>query len=435
MQTSRSQEWFARALRRIPGGVNSPVRAFLAVGGTPHFIARAQGAYLEDVDGNLFIDYLGSWGPMILGHNSPVVRDALIQTLAMGTSFGAPSPLEVELAELVCQLTGTDQVRLVNSGTEATMSCLRLARAARGRSKILKFRGNYHGHADGLLVQAGSGLAALGSAGSSGSAPSSAGVPEEYAALTLVVEYNDAAALRDLLRAQGDQLAAIIFEPVVGNSGVLLPSADFLGALQEARRLGILLIADEVMTGFRLGLSGACGLLGIEADLFCWGKILGGGLPVGAYGGPADLMSQISPSGPVYQAGTLSGNPLAVAAGLAALRALVADPGLYTRLDRYAAELAAGLTGLAARHGVPAVVHQIGSMLTLFFTGGPVENYAQASASDTARFARWFHALLDQGVYWPPSQFESAFVSAAHGARELERTLAAADRALSGLSG
>ena len=435
--TSKSAALFTRALKVTPGGVNSPVRAFGAVGGQPRFIARADGAYLTDADGARFLDYVGSWGPMILGHNHPSVHEAVAAALLNGTSFGAPNAGEVELAELVTRLTGTDKLRFVNSGTEATMSALRLARGYTGRKYIVKFRGNYHGHADGLLVEAGSGLMtvaaedhALGRA-----APSSAGVPEEYAALTLVAEYNDPAGLDRLMQARGHEIAAVIFEPVVGNAGVLIPTSDFIAALHRVQGAGALLVADEVMTGFRLALGGATERLNLTPDLICWGKIIGGGLPVGAYGGRAEVMGFVSPQGPVYQAGTLSGNPLAMAAGLATLRALEADPGLYGRLESYTRRLADGLRHEAAQAGVPVTVNQIGSMLTVFFLEGPVGSYHEAARADTARFATWFRALLARGVYWAPSQFESVFVSAAHGETELAATLAAAREAFSELEG
>ena len=434
--TAQSEALFARARAVTPGGVNSPVRAFRSVGGVPRFIASAQGAYLTDADGTRYLDYIGSWGPMILGHNHPAVREAVTQALAGGTSFGAPNEREVDLAELIVGLTGAERVRFVSSGTEATMSALRLARGYTGRKYIVKFRGNYHGHADGLLVEAGSGLMtnAVGELGAA--APSSAGVPEEYAGLTLVLDYNAPEALDALMAARGEEIAAVIFEPVVGNAGVLIPTPDFLAALHRVRDFGAVLIADEVMTGFRLSLSGATGLLSLDPDLRCWGKIVGGGLPVGAYGGRADIMDFVSPQGPVYQAGTLSGNPLAMAAGIATLRELKANPGLYRQLDDYATRLAAGLREAAARAGVPVSINHIGSMLTVFFQGAPdgsVRDYAAAARSDTAAFAAWFQGLLSRGVYWAPSQFESIFISAAHGEAELSATLEAAAQAFEGV--
>ncbi|PYE55807.1 glutamate-1-semialdehyde 2,1-aminomutase [Deinococcus yavapaiensis] len=433
-ETAASDALFERAKKVTPGGVNSPVRAFKAVGGTPRFIERAHGAYLIDVDGHAMIDYIGSWGPMILGHNHEAVREAISNALTNGTSYGAPSEGEVRLAELVTKLTGAEKVRFVNSGTEATMSALRLARGFTGRDFIVKFRGNYHGHADGLLVEAGSGLM-TNADGLGRSAPSSAGVPHAYASLTLVADYNDPEGLRRLVAERGHEIAAIIFEPVVGNAGVLIPTPEFRAALHDAKRSGLLLIADEVMTGFRLSLKGACGVLGIEPDLMCWGKIIGGGLPVGAYGGRADVMDFVSPQGPVYQAGTLSGNPLAMAAGLAVLSELERDPGIYGRLDEYTSKLAEGLASAASEAGVPLAVNRVGSMLTGFFQAGPVTRYDEAARSDTAAFATWFREMLVRGVYWAPSQFESIFVSAAHGERELDSTLHAAVSAFATLGG
>ena len=438
LSTARSEALFERALRVIPGGVNSPVRAFKSVGGVPRFIASANGATLTDADGQTYLDYIGSWGPMILGHNHPAVREAVAGALPFGTSFGAPGEREVLLAELVTRLTGVDKVRFVSSGTEATMSALRLARGFVNQHRVgqhgtdrkytLKFRGNYHGHADALLVEAGSGMMTnadkLGQA-----APSSAGVPPEYASLTLVADYNDAPGLDQLMRERGHEIAAVIFEPVVGNAGVLRPSPDFLAALHRVREAGALLIADEVMTGFRLSLSGATGLLGLTPDLTCWGKIIGGGLPVGAYGGRAEIMDFVSPVGPVYQAGTLSGNPLAMAAGIATLSELERDPGIYQRLESYTAALGAGLRELAQEAGVPLTVNQVGSMLTAFFLSGEVNTYGQAARADAAAFGRWFQAMLSGGVYWSPSQFESIFVSAAHTPADLDFTLSAAQTA------
>jgi glutamate-1-semialdehyde 2,1-aminomutase len=423
--TSQSEALFTRAQQVIPGGVNSPVRAFRSVGGHPRFIASADGATLTDADGNTYLDYIGSWGPMILGHNHPAIRQAILDALPSGTSFGAPTEREVLLAELVTRLTGVDKVRFVSSGTEATMSALRLARGytsaqpnGTGRKYTVKFRGNYHGHADALLVEAGSGL--MTNADSLGqAAPSSAGVPAEYAALTLVADYNDAAGLDELMQARGHEIAAVIFEPIVGNAGVLIPRGDFLAALHRVQEAGALLIADEVMTGFRLSIRGATGLLGLSPDLTCWGKIIGGGLPVGAYGGRTEIMDFVSPVGPVYQAGTLSGNPLAMAAGLATLQELERDPAIYERLTRYTAALGAGLRERAHSAGVPIRVNQVGSMLTAFFlpAGASEEteigNYGQAAQADTAAFSTWFQSMLTQGIYWAPSQFESIFVSGA----------------------
>ncbi|WP_041221353.1 glutamate-1-semialdehyde 2,1-aminomutase [Deinococcus geothermalis] len=436
--TTQSEALFARAQAVTPGGVNSPVRAFRSVGGTPRFIREAHGAYLTDMDGHRLLDYIGSWGPMILGHDHPAVREAVAAALDRGTSFGAPSEGEVRLAETVTRLTGVDRVRFVNSGTEATMSALRLARGFTGRTFIVKFRGNYHGHADGLLVEAGSGLMTNAAKTLGQAAPSSAGVPEEYARLTLVCEYNDPAALGALMQERGHDVAAVIFEPVVGNAGVLIPTPEFLAALHRVRDAGALLIADEVMTGFRLSLRGATGLLGLTPDLICWGKIIGGGLPVGAYGGRAEVMDFVSPQGPVYQAGTLSGNPLAMAAGLATLEVLESDPSIYARLETYTMQLAEGLRAAAQAAGVPLSVNQIGSMLTAFHQDAPVgsiRTYADAARSDTGAFAVWFQRMLAQGIYWAPSQFESIFVSAAHTDSDLNATLDAAHSAYAQLGG
>ncbi len=427
---TRSEELFKEAQQVMPGGVNSPVRAFKAVGGTPRFIARAQGAYLWDADGNQLLDYIGSWGPMILGHNHPAVIAAIQQALAEGLSYGAPTEREIRLAQRVREAyPSADLVRFVSSGTEATMSALRLARGYTGRDLIVKFRGNYHGHADSLLVQAGSGLL-TGGGGSARSAPSSAGVPQAFAELTLVADYNEPQALEDLFQRYGEQIAAVIFEPVVGNAGVLIPTPAFLEALHRlTRQYGALLIADEVMTGFRLAKGGAVELLGLQPDLICWGKILGGGLPVGAYGGRAEIMQQVAPLGPVYQAGTLSGNPLSMAAGLATLETLFQDPP-YARLEAYGAALERGLQTLFAEAGLPVAINRVGSMITVFFREGPVQTYTEAVASDTERFKAFFHGLLQRGVYWPPSQFEAAFFSLAHGPQELDKTLEAVAQAL-----
>jgi glutamate-1-semialdehyde 2,1-aminomutase len=404
----RSEALFARSRERFPGGVNSPVRAFGAVGGTPRFVRRAEGAYVFDADGHRYLDLVGSWGPMILGHRHPDVERAIAEALAMGTSFGAPTERELELADrVVDRYPVAARLRFTNSGTEATMSALRVARGATGKRLIVKFAGGYHGHADGLLVAAGSGAVTTG-------VPSSAGVPEAIAALTLVAPYNDDAALERLFAAHGDDVAAVIFEPVAGNMGVVEPTPAFLRTLRAlTARHGALLVVDEVMTGFRLARGGAIERYAIEADLVCWGKVIGGGLPVGAYGGKAEFMDQVSPIGRVYQAGTLSGNPLAMAAGAATLDAIDATPGLYASLEAAGARLAEGLRGAAAAASVEVVVNQVGSMLTVFFTSDVVTDMESASRCDTARFARWFHALLARGVWWPPSQFEAAFLSAA----------------------
>ena len=439
VSTRNSQELFAAARQVTPGGVNSPVRSFAAVGGHPRFIARGRGPRLWDADGNELIDYVGSWGPMILGHAHEKVQAAIIAALEDGASFGAPTAREVELARLVLdRYPACERVRFVSSGTEAVMSALRLARGATGRKFIIKFRGNYHGHVDSLLVETGSGLLTARSGSgplSAVSAPSSAGVPPEFASLTLVADYNDPDSLSTLFTAYGPQIAGVIFEPVVGNAGVIVPTAEFLAALRELTlRHGALLIADEVMTGFRLAPGGATELFSLQPDLVAWGKIIGGGLPVGAYGGRAELMDQLAPLGPVYQAGTLSGNPLAMAAGIATLRELAENPP-YTALEAYGKALEAGLLEAARSAGAPVTVNRVGSMITAFFTPGPVSTYAQAVASDTRAFAVWFNALLDEGVYWPPSQFEAAFFSASHGQIELDATLAAAGRAFQAVWG
>ncbi|TBH21509.1 glutamate-1-semialdehyde 2,1-aminomutase [Thermus thermamylovorans] len=424
MERPVSARLFAEAQRHIPGGVSSPVRAFKAVGGTPPFLVRGEGAYVWDADGNRYLDYVLSWGPLILGHAHPEVLARVEEVAKRGLTFGAPHPLEAELAQAVKRAyPGVELVRFVNSGTEATMSALRLARGYTGRKYLVKFRGNYHGHADGLLVEAGSGALTLG-------VPSSAGVPEEYAKLTLVLEYNDPEALRALLRARGEEIAAIIFEPVVGNAGVLVPTEEFLKALHEARDYGVLLVADEVMTGFRLGFGGATERFGLRPDLVTLGKILGGGLPAAAYGGRREIMEKVAPLGPVYQAGTLSGNPLAMAAGLATLGILEKNPGYYARLEEVGAGLEAGLREVLSRKGIPHAVNRVGSMLTVFFTEGPVRTFAEARRTDTELFRRFFHGLLDRGVYWPPSNFEAAFLSIAHGEAEVALTLEALERVL-----
>ncbi len=424
MDQRRSEQLFARARRLIPGGVNSPVRAFGSVGGTPPFLARAEGATVWDEDGNAYLDAVGSWGPMILGHAHPAIRDAVAEAARDGTSFGAPTRREVELAEVVIdRVPGVERLRFVNSGTEATMSALRVARGATGRDRIVKFAGNYHGHADGLLVAAGSGAMTTG-------VPSSAGVPEAIAELTSVARYNDPEGLRELFARQGDEVAAVILEPVVGNMGVVTPEPAFLEALREVtREHGALLVVDEVMTGFRLARGGATELLELEPDLICWGKIIGGGLPVGAYGGRAEIMDHVSPVGRVYQAGTLSGNPLAMAAGLATFEAMDRTPDLYETLEARGAQLQAGLEAGARAASVPLVVNRVGSMLTPFFTDRPVRDDVSAQTTDTAVFARWFHGMLRRGVYWPASAFEAAFLSYALSEGDVERMVEAAAEA------
>ncbi len=420
----KSHEWLSRAERRIPGGVNSPVRAFRAVGGEPPFISHGRGARLCDVDGNSYLDYVGSWGPLILGHAQPEVVAAIEQATRRGTSFGAPTPLEVELAEAICAaFPSVEKVRLVNSGTEAAMSALRLARAATGRKYVVKFEGGYHGHSDSLLAKAGSSVATL-------NLPDSAGVPEEFAACTLTLPYNDLHVVEKLFAARGGDIAAVIVEPVAGNMGCVPPEAGFLERLRVLTgEHDALLIFDEVITGFRIAYGGAQERFGVRSDLTVLGKIIGGGLPVGAYGGRADLMDRVAPLGPVYQAGTLSGNPLAVSAGLAALR-LLKQPETYEKLEALSAKVADGLLEAARATGVPAQLNRVGSMLTLFFTDLPVCDYATAKRSNTARFARFHRAVLERGVYWPPSQFECAFVSLAHTDADIEETLAAVRAAL-----
>ena len=420
---SRSEELFARARKTIPGGVSSPVRAFKAVGGSPLFLSRAEGARVFDEDGRAYVDYVGSWGPMILGHAHPAILDAVREAAARGTSFGAPCALEVELAERVVRhVPSVEKVRFVSSCTEATMSALRVARGFTGRSKILKFDGCYHGHADSLLVSAGSGVATLG-------IPGSPGVPEGTIADTLVVPFNDVAAVERAVAEHDSDLAAIIVEPVCGNMGAVAPRPGYLESLREITQAnGTVLIFDEVMTGFRLALGGAQELYGVTPDMTCLGKILGGGLPAAAYGGRADIMATVAPDGPVYQAGTLSGNPLAMAAGRAAID-LLTEPGVYERLDATSARLADGLSRAADEAGATVAVNRVGSMVTVFFGPGPVTDYATAKVSDTARFGRFFHAMLKRGVALPPAQFEAAFVSLAHGPAEIEATLQAADEA------
>jgi len=414
---------FREATSLFPGGVNSPVRAFRAVGGEPRFIAKGSGAYLYDVDGRRYVDYMMSWGPLILGHAAPPVVEALRRAVGLGTSFGAPTPLELDLAKLVRQfMPNLEMLRFVNSGTEATMSALRLARAYTKRTKIVKFEGCYHGHADLLLVQAGSGVATLG-------LPDSPGVPASTVADTLVAPFNDLKAVERLFDTFHREIAAVIVEPVAGNMGVVPPCDDFLAGLRAITRLhGSLLVFDEVMTGFRVHRGGAQGLTGIVPDLTTLGKVIGGGLPVGAYGGRREIMELVAPAGPVYQAGTLSGNPLAMTAGIATLTEL-ARPGVWEQIDQTAADLADRLLAAAGSAKVPLVVNRVGAMLTAFFTSAPVRNWATAREASTTRFAHFFRAMLTEGVYWVPSQFEAAFLSAAHGPAELDFTEAAAGRA------
>jgi glutamate-1-semialdehyde 2,1-aminomutase len=434
MEHRRSEQAFRAAQKVMPGGVSSPVRAFGSVGGTPVFMKAGYGAEVTDIDGNRYIDMLSSWGPLILGHADPKVMRALYAGFG-GTSFGAPTPNETRLAKmLVGALPAVEMVRFVSSGTEATMSALRLARAATGRDKILKFAGCYHGHVDALLVQAGSGVATLG-------LPDSPGVTVGTSSDTVVVPYNDTAGVHEAFAAEGDRIAAVIVEPVAANMGVVPPAPGFLEELRAiTEKAGALLIFDEVVTGFRVGYSGAQGMFGITPDLTILGKVIGGGLPIGAYGGRKDLMAQIAPSGPVYQAGTLAGNPMSVAAGIGTIRGIqrfAAEPngednpaGLYAHLDRATGNLTDGLEEAAKKAGIPVTIQRVGSMFTLFFQDGPVANLEQAKRSDTERFARFFHAMLDEGVYWPPSQFEAVFLSAAHSAAHVDDVVAAAGRAL-----
>ena len=426
---TQSEELFARAQKLIPGGVNSPVRAFKAVGGTPRFVRKAEGARIWDADGQSYIDYVGSWGPMILGHAYPPVVEAVQKAAARGTSYGAPCVAEIELAERVVRLVPSiERVRFVSSGTEATMSALRLARGITGRRKILKFEGCYHGHADSLLVAAGSGVATLG-------IPGSAGVTEGTVADTLTAPFNDVGAVERIAEVHGKDLAAVIVEPVAGNMGCVAPREGYLEALRRITRdVGAILIFDEVMTGFRLAPGGAQQLYGIQPDLTCLGKIVGGGLPAAAYGGPAALMDHVAPVGPVYQAGTLSGNPLAMAAGCALLDDLM-RPGTYERLDALTIRLQVGLARAAQAAGVMLTVNRVGSMITPFFCRGPVVDYATAKSSDTALFGRFFHGMLNRGVYLPPAQFEAAFVSLAHTEVDIDQTVAAAAAALKDLGG
>ena len=423
----KSEDLFRKALRLMPGGVNSPVRAFRAVGGEPLFVASGKGARITDVEGRSYLDYVLSWGPLILGHCHPQVMEALARVLETGTSFGASTPAEVELAEQIqAAFPSIERVRLVNSGTEATMAALRVARAATGREKILKFEGCYHGHSDSLLVKAGSGVATLG-------LPDSPGVPRALAELTITVPFNDSAALEEAFRVHDHQLAAVIVEPVAGNMGCVAPRAGFLARLRTlAAEQGTVLIFDEVLTGFRVAYGGAQQLYGIQPDLTTLGKIMGGGLPVGAYGGKAALMDLVAPAGPVYQAGTLSGNPLAVAAGLKTLELLRA-PGFYERLDVLAENLVAGLRAEADRASVALTINRVGSMFTPFFTAEAVTDYASAKKADTAAFGRFFRALLERGIYFPPSQFEAAFISSAHSEDDIAETIRAAGAAFTAL--
>jgi glutamate-1-semialdehyde 2,1-aminomutase len=413
-----SDRLFARAQELIPGGVNSPVRAFRGVGGTPVFVRRASGAWFEDVDGHRYIDYVGSWGPMILGHAHPAVIEAIGRAALDGTSFGCPTSLENDMAELLQELMPSlERVRMVSSGTEATLSAIRLARGFTGRTKLLKFAGNYHGHGDSLLVEAGSGVATLG-------IPGTPGILPEVAAHTLTVEYNDLEAVDAVFARHGDDIAAVIVEPVAGNMGLVPPRPGFLGRLRSrCDESGALLIFDEVMTGFRVALGGAQALFGVRPDLTTIGKIVGGGLPAAAYGGRSDIMLRVAPAGDIYQAGTLSGNPLAMTAGITTLRLLRDTPGLHDDLARRTQRLAEGLAAEARSAGHPAVAQYVGAMFSVFFSSEPVWSYADARRSNASLFRGWFHAMLDRGVYLAPSAFEAAFVGAAHSDAIIDETL------------
>ena len=415
---TRSEALFAQAQTVMPGGVNSPVRACRSVGTYPRFLEKGKGSHVWDVDGNEYVDFICSWGPLILGHCQEDVEKAVAESIGKGLSFGAPTAIEVEMAQLVCEMTGVEMVRMVNSGTEAVMSALRLARGATGRSKIIKFAGCYHGHSDSMLVKAGSGAL-------TGGAPDSAGVPKEMAEDTLTADYNDLGSVRALLEANRGQVAAVIVEPVAANMGVVPPKPGFLQGLRQlCDEFGSLLIFDEVITGFRLAPGGAQEYYGVRADLVTYGKIIGGGMPVGAYGGSRKLMELVAPLGPVYQAGTLSGNPVAMAAGLTQLKLLKAHPEVYEHLERRGALLQAGLE--EALKGMDAQVNRVGSILTVFFTREPVTGYAQAKSSDLEQFKRWYLGLLSQGIYAAPSQFEAMFLSDAHTDADIQKAIAAA---------
>ncbi len=425
---SASQALFSAAQAHIPGGVNSPVRAFKAVGGTPPFIARADGPYLFDEDGNRYIDYVQSWGPMVMGHNYPAIREAVTEAAANGLSFGAPTRAEVTMAQTLSTLVPSmEMVRMVNSGTEATMSAIRLARGVTGRDKIVKFEGCYHGHADALLVKAGSGALTFG-------VPSSPGIPEDFAQHTLTVEYNNLESVREVFDQLGDQIACIIVEPVAGNMNCIPPVDGFHQGLRDiCDQHGALLIFDEVMTGFRVALGGAQAHYGIQPDLTCLGKVVGGGMPVGAFGGKRDIMAHLAPQGPVYQAGTLSGNPVAMAAGLASLSA-IQEPGLYQRLSQQTRDLAEGLKAIADKYGIPFSVNYVGSMFGFFFTDETrVTTYQQVISCDQERFNRFYHGMLDAGVYLAPASYEAGFMSAAHTDAIVTETLSIADRVMATL--
>ncbi|SQI42398.1 Glutamate-1-semialdehyde 2,1-aminomutase [Leminorella richardii] len=426
---SKSENLYAQAQKVIPGGVNSPVRAFTGVGGVPLFVERADGAYLYDADGKAYIDYVGSWGPMILGHNNDVIRDAVIEAVTRGLSFGAPTEMEVEMATLVTELVPSmDMVRMVNSGTEATMSAIRLARGFTARDKIIKFEGCYHGHADCLLVKAGSGALTLGQ-------PNSPGVPADFAKHTLTCTYNDLSSVQQAFEQHPEEIACIIVEPVAGNMNCIPPQPDFLPGLRQlCDQYGALLIIDEVMTGFRVALGGAQAYYGVTPDLTCLGKIIGGGMPVGAFGGRRDVMAALAPTGPVYQAGTLSGNPIAMAAGYACLSQLT-DVGIYSQLAESTKTLAEGLLSAAKRQGVPLVVNYVGGMFGLFFTdANTVTCYQDVVKCDVERFKKFFHLMLEEGVYLAPSAFEAGFMSLAHSKEDLQKTISAAERCFAKLA-
>ncbi|HAT6346639.1 TPA: glutamate-1-semialdehyde 2,1-aminomutase [Aeromonas hydrophila] len=427
---SKSDQLFEQARQTIPGGVNSPVRAFNGVGGTPRFIDHADGAYLYDVDGQAYVDYIGSWGPMLLGHNHPAIKAAVIKAVEKGLSYGAPTEIEVLMAEKVRQIVPSmEQVRMVNSGTEATMSAIRLARGYTGRDKIVKFEGCYHGHADSLLVKAGSGALTLGQ-------PNSPGVPADFAKHTLTCVFNDLDSVREAFSQYGSEIACIIVEPVAGNMNCIPPVPGFLEGLRAiCDEFGSLLILDEVMTGFRVSLRGAQGHYNIDPDLTTLGKIIGAGMPVGAFGGKKKVMQHIAPTGPVYQAGTLSGNPVAMAAGLTMLDLLL-EPGLYEQLSAKTARVAEGLKAAAAKHGIPLAITYVGGMFGFFFTDEPeITRYEQVTRCDMERFKRFYHLMLEEGVYLAPSAYEAGFLSLAHGDKEIEHTLAAAERSFAKLAG
>ncbi len=421
LASSKNQSLFDASQQRIPGGVNSPVRAFRSVGGTPLFFQRGQGAYVWDADGKRYTDYVGSWGPMIAGHCHPEVVSAVQAAAANGLGFGAPTASELEIAELLCKLLPSlEMVRLVSSGTEATMTAIRLARGFTGRSRIIKFEGCYHGHSDGLLVKAGSGALTFGQ-------PSSSGVPAEIAALTTVLDYNDAAGLERVFAESGNEIAAVIVEPVAGNMNLVTPRREFLDAMRNlCTKYGAVLILDEVMTGFRVSLQGAQGYYGIKPDLVTLGKVMGGGLPAAAFGGRRDIMQCLAPLGSVYQAGTLSGNPVAVAAGMATLK-LVQAPGFYENLSKLATQLTTGLTAAAKKHGIPFCAQSIGGMFGLYFSAAIPTSYAEVMSCDKDAFNRFFHAMLEAGVYLAPSAFEAGFVSSAHTEADIDATIAAAE--------